>query len=128
MFYEMWQRFRLWMVSTADNTPLYIFLDDERRAPMKHWLVVRNPEDMIDLLLLKWNDIVAVSLDHDLGHRLTGYDVMKVIEEYAHTNNVPVPFRISVHSANPAGRQNILRAIRNLYAKGLYIFPNSNGE
>ncbi len=128
MFYEIWQKFRLWMVSTADQTPLYIFLDDERRPNKSNWLVVRNPEDMIDLILMKWNHIIAISLDHDLGHRLTGYDVMKVIEEHAVTNNVPVPFRISVHSANPAGRQNILRCIRSLYAKGLYIFSNINGE
>ncbi len=112
------------MVSTADNTPLYVFLDDERRPNKSHWLVVRNPEDMIDLLLLKWNDIVAVSLDHDLGHRLTGYDVMKVIEEHAHFTETPIPFRISVHSANPAGRANILRCIRNLHEKGLYQYTN----
>lgn len=121
MFYELWQKFRLWW-ALGGSGPLYLFLDDERRAPQKHWLVVRNPDQMIDILLEEWHFIVAVSLDHDLAHRLTGYDVMKVIEERAHFNETPIPFSISVHSANPTGRQNILRALKNMQQKGLYTF------
>lgn len=54
--------------------------------------------------------VTSISLDHDLGMSKTGMDVAKYIEEQAFLGNLP---RLvwNVHSLNPVGRQNIIRAM-----------------
>lgn len=81
-----------------------IYLDDERFAP-EGWTLIRDPVECIARINSFWEYVEELSLDHDLGeHSMTGYDVLCWIEEqivvYKRT-----PFPVSLHTANPIGRQ-----------------------
>lgn len=68
------------------------------------------PEQAI--ALLQDGDVTEISLDHDLGDDAhgTGYDVIAWIEEAVVTRGFKPP-RITIHSANPVGRDRMLRGI-----------------
>ena len=55
-----------------------VFLDDKRAAPAG-WTLVRTAEETI--ALLESGVVEQLSLDHDLGTELTGYDVLKRLEK-----------------------------------------------
>jgi Cyclic-phosphate processing Receiver domain len=91
-----------------------VFLDDIRPAPAG-WVRVRTPEEVIELL--RSGRVEAVSLDFDLGfrgeeERRTGEVVLGWIEERVFRGeadfDLPV---ITIHSANPVGRQRLQRAL-----------------
>jgi hypothetical protein len=86
-----------------------LYLDDVREAP-SGWHRVYWPDEAI--ALLQQGDVTEVSLDHDLGDdaRGTGYDVVAWIEEAVVTRGFKAP-RIFIHSANPVGRDRMLRGI-----------------
>jgi hypothetical protein len=88
-----------------------IWLDDVRPMPAEYDVWLRTAEQAI--LAIRLGGVTAISLDHDLGDESekTGYDVARFIEEGAFNDTV-APIEIHVHSANAAGRQNIIRAIR----------------
>ncbi len=91
-----------------------VYLDDIRNAP-DGWHRVYWPEEAIELLIK--GDVTHISLDHDLGDdtRGTGNDVITWIEE-AVINHGFKPPTIVVHSANPVGRERMIRGI-NAIAK-----------
>jgi len=87
-----------------------LWIDDVRPAP-SGWHRARDGWQAQRILEANWHDITAVSFDHDLGDSPTGYDVLVWIERrifagWRFTTN------LEIHSANPVGRQNMLRAIR----------------
>lgn len=86
-----------------------VYLDDVRDAP-PGWHRVLWPEEAISLL--ETGAVTELSLDHDLGDdaRGTGYDVILWIEEAVVTRHF-IPPRIAIHSANPVGRDRMLRGI-----------------
>jgi CheY-like chemotaxis protein len=87
-----------------------LWLDDERPAP-KGWLRVYTGEEAINIL--SKGNVTEISLDHDLGlGRMTGYDVAKWIEAKAIIGQLPKIERISVHSANPVGKQQMIVTLR----------------
>ena len=90
-----------------------IYLDDERQTP-EGWTRCFWPNEVIELL--KNNKVTHVSLDHDLGDdkRGTGYDVLKWIEEQAHTDDGYYPPMMYVHSANPAAKKRMQEAIDSI--------------
>lgn len=72
--------------------------------------------------LLKTGKVTHLSLDHDLGpaEAGTGYDVclfveQKVFEKSFDFKNPFVPPVMTVHSANPVGRQRMEVAIKMIY-------------
>lgn len=90
---------------------LKIFLDDERQEP-KGWIKKSNYLQCIEIL--EQCKVSHLSLDHDLGEEKTGYDVVKWIEEKSfHDASYQPPIMI-IHSANPAGRQNMERGIASI--------------
>lgn len=56
--------------------------------------------------------IISMSLDHDLGEEKNGYDCLKYVGEDCMNNGRKLPY-IEVHSANPAGRENMESYINN---------------
>ena len=86
-----------------------LYLDDVREAP-PGWHRVYWPDEAI--ALLEKGGVTHVSLDHDLGDdaRGTGYDVIAWIEEAVATRGFRAP-QIAIHSANPVGRERMLRGI-----------------
>jgi hypothetical protein len=86
-----------------------VYLDDVREAP-PGWQRVYWPDEAI--ALLAQGGVTDISLDHDLGDdaRGTGYDVVAWIEEAVVTRGFQPP-RIAIHSANPVGKERMLRGI-----------------
>ena len=97
---------------------LKIFLDDERNAP-NGWIRVATVKAAI--YLLEGGNVEIISLDHDLGTKETGYDVILWIEREVAERGI-IPPEIRVHSANAGaykkmilGMDSIKRlAMRNL--------------
>lgn len=84
-----------------------IFLDDCREAPAG-WVRTYTPKETIELL--KFNQVEALSLDHDLGddERIsTGYDVLLWIEERVIFDGYVPPTEIQVHSSNSSDSDDI---------------------
>ena len=78
------------------------------------WFVVRTVKRCLEMLEQHRGDVEILSLDHDLGETETydadrdrfptGYDVLCWLEERVHEDPAyPLPQRIQIHSANPAG-------------------------
>lgn len=89
-----------------------VFLDDVREAPAG-WVWIKYAEFLIPFLDQNWNRVECLSLDHDLTLPLTGYDVVKWIEEQVADGRY-VPFGIVIHSANPVGRKNMVAGILSI--------------
>jgi len=86
-----------------------IYLDDIRDAPIGMRLC-RTAEEAIDLIAS--GKVSFISFDHDLGTWLTGYDVACYIERTVANGKIRCP-AWRVHSANPIGRDNIMRAMQS---------------
>lgn len=86
-----------------------MWLDDVRTAP-EGWVWVKTYQQAITCL--EGNNVVQVSLDHDLGEEKTGYNVAQWIEERAASGNMG-KILWSVHSANTVGRKRIEAAMRS---------------
>lgn len=91
-----------------------VWLDDERPMPPEFDIWLRTADSAIRILRV--GGITRISLDHDLGEKLTGYDVAKFIEEAAYKKTL-APMEVTIHSANAVGRKNMEVAIRraNMY-------------
>jgi len=89
-----------------------VFLDDIRNPPDSSWNLVRTFSEAIKYL--ETGKVETISLDHDLGGILTGYDVAVWIEEKVWTGDFYPP-EILIHSANPVGRANIEAAKASIY-------------
>lgn len=88
---------------------MFIFLDDLRPCPPGAVLCRTAQEAMAHI---DTGQVTRISLDHDLGTELTGYDVAKHIELLVAEDRIPCP-AWSVHSANPVGRQRIEAAMQS---------------
>lgn len=87
-----------------------IWLDDLRDP--NHYghndmLWITNPEFVIKLI----GSFDEISFDHDLGTKLTGYDVAKEIEKAAWRGKLKKMPKWHIHSANPVGCDNIKKAM-----------------
>ena len=108
-----------------------LWVDDERNPsvwlPHIHWHRGRDPDELDDWLWVKTaqeaiahlesEDIVEVSLDHDLGDPDEvgdGYMVAVWIEERVATDEDYIPPVIHVHSSNVAGRQRLEAAVASI--------------
>lgn len=92
-----------------------VYLDDERAAP-EGWVLVKTAEDAI-LMLMKHPQITHLSLDHDLGTELTGYDVLLWIELQVHEAGLSKVPELSVHSANSGARPKMELAVEAINKK-----------
>lgn len=90
-----------------------LYLDDERTTPQGWHRAFTAPEA---IALLTKGGVEEISLDHDLGppEAGTGYQVAKWIENRVAADVNYLPPKMSIHSANPVGRQNIQGAIDSI--------------
>ncbi|MCD6436385.1 MAG: hypothetical protein J7L15_08395 [Clostridiales bacterium] len=88
-----------------------LYLDDERTAP-NGWVNIKSAEMAIQLL--KKGVVEELSLDHDLGRKKTGYDVLLWIEKEMLTQGFSMPNAIYIHTANPVGRMKMEQAISSI--------------
>lgn len=108
---------------------IFIWLDDERKISEK-WTIIaednidfilfRTGEDLIDWYKVIGNkyDKIFISLDHDLGNGLSGYDVAKYIVEHQ-----LLLTGFTVHSMNPVGVKNIIDLLTHY---GYYKLVSTN--
>ena len=94
-----------------------VFMDDMRTPfseepnddiPDPYWVVVRTIQDTKTLLSL--GVVSDLALDHDMGLTKgaeTGYDLLKWME----ANDIWPKGSITVHTGNPAGRENMLSVL-----------------
>src|SRR5690349_6428977 len=114
---------------------MYLFLDDERvpsvvtwdaefPSPDMPWNIVRNIDEFKQFIDTYLPKITHIAFDHDLGpdhypwngnkhdDGRTGMDCAKYLVEQCIDRNITLP-RFSVHSLNPAGRENIRALLNN---------------
>jgi hypothetical protein len=98
-----------------------IWLDDIRDAPDETWIVARNAEKFKELLEAHWRDIQEISFDHDIasfdifGEEITGYHCLCWVEKIWYNDCTFVVPKMSVHSANPPGRDKMRKVIEMMY-------------
>ena len=85
-----------------------VWLDDVRPMPKGYDVHVRTAEEAI--ALLKTGKVRKISLDHDLGEEMTGYDVAKFIEAGAVAGTL-APIDCLVHSQNVVGAAQMRMAL-----------------
>lgn len=92
-----------------------LWLDDIREAP-EGWVHFTSPWKALEAILRHGDMIEEWSLDHDLGDNVpTGYDFLCMIELLvAKGLEVHIPAEVNIHSANPAGRDNMLAALGSI--------------
>lgn len=103
----------------ASDSPLKVYLDDERPAYDETWYLTETPEETIELL--KTGRVQALSLDNDLGLKndegkpeRDGYSVCFWLEEQVFMNGFNAPEDIKVHSANPVASDRMSVVIMKL--------------
>lgn len=84
---------------------MYLWIDDERQPPGPGWEHAPTFDAATTCLAL--SQFHTVSLDHDLGERKSGYDVVKWMIE-----NGRLPGRVILHTANPVGRNSMREALQ----------------
>ena len=77
-----------------------LYVDDIRSAPTG-WVLARTIKESINYL--KTGNVDCLSLDHDLGSKQTGMDIVN----YCIDKQI-FPNRIEIHSKNPVGKQNMI--------------------
>lgn len=93
-----------------------VYLDDCRPCP-EGWTLARTARECMDMLAA--GGVTHLSLDHDLGEALTGYDVLLWIEERVAFAGFEPP-RISLHTDNAGARPKMAdaaRAIARMYER-----------
>lgn len=93
-----------------------VYMDDLRLGPYndavfggfewQDYVIVRSIANTKELL--SSGLVFDLSLDHDMGSELTGYDLVKWM---ADTNTWPKG-KMFIHTANPVGRNNMVATIK----------------
>lgn len=108
---------------------MYVVIDDERTFadfPDEDTVYFRTSQDAIDFLkAVNWDDVREIWLDHDLGGDDTAMRVVDfLVEHYFYACEVyNWDGKIYVHSMNPVGANNIVRALERYYAVARTTLP-----
>lgn len=81
-----------------------LWVDDLREPPDTSWVIARSVGTAIELLHSGW--VIELSLDHDLGDGVDGYEVARWLEEHPQF----MPSVAGCHSSNPVGAARITAA------------------
>ena len=84
-----------------------LFLDDLRSPPDGTWVVARSVA-AAKVYITEYGVPYQVSFDHDLGGQDTPALLHWLIEKHLDEELDITGITVSVHSANPVGRENIL--------------------
>lgn len=94
-----------------------VWLDDKRVGPCG-WIHLKNALDGVNFIKEHGISIEEMSFDHDLGYEgprdgtpEDGHDVAKVLEEMAYLGKIRSDIKLSVHSSNSAGANEIRLAL-----------------
>ncbi|MGH2950492.1 MAG: cyclic-phosphate processing receiver domain-containing protein [Solirubrobacterales bacterium] len=108
------------------ESPLRVWLDDDRedRAARPGWTQVTTAAEAIELL--RTGTVFELSLDHDLGddeRHGRGIDVVDFLVSEQEERGRPLWPRggITLHTANPYGRDAMARAIRRYAPRAMHV-------
>jgi len=97
---------------------LKLYVDDERTSP-DGWILAKNYDEAIAILIKEEGNIYAISLDHDLGgigtNEKTGQDIALWLEKQVYTQGYKAPRHMTSHSQNPVGKQNIKLTLYSIW-------------
>lgn len=88
-----------------------MFLDDERVAPYP-WIHIYSGEDLIEALKNSTITVETLSMDHDLGSGMDGYETVKEIV-MNHPRVLEKVHLIQFHTDNSMGRVNMYKYLKN---------------
>ena len=83
---------------------------DDRRSIINANYVARTYDDGIEQLT-NYGPWDILFLDHDLGCKGTGYDILCYLENHKDL----LPNKVELITMNPVGRENMVRVLRKLY-------------
>ena len=91
-----------------------LFIDDMRDPP-EGWDLARSSEEAIDKIHSNRYDVI--SFDHDLGDadKLSGYDVLCMVEQDASHHVFPYRIFIMIHTANSSVIGKMLYGARSIH-------------
>jgi Cyclic-phosphate processing Receiver domain len=101
-----------------------LWLDDVRKPPDDSWTWAQNAEDFSALLADYGRQCTEISFDHDIssydyiGNEITGYHCLCWVEKKVYNGEMQLP-KMTVHSANPAGRKKMELAIQRMQERGV---------
>lgn len=108
---------------------MIVLIDDLRSFKRRHkeFAILRSSDEAVRWLQRSPRDVTISELwlDHDLGGEDTIMPVVDVLSAAAFEG---APFNISqifVHSANPVGAQNVMRALSRWYPRVSRVSPFS---
>jgi len=90
---------------------------DDVRPPPEDWVWAKNNDEAKDIFAVYGDEVVAISLDHDLGAKpedglyargLSEDNGLKLVDWMIETGNLPA--EIIIHSWNPVGAQRMWAA------------------
>jgi hypothetical protein len=84
---------------------MQLYVDDMRKAPSSDWVVAHTYAEAINRL--RTCNVTTMSLDHDLGARMTGYDICLWMSDPVHQDMFEWPTVIILHTSNTVGRDNM---------------------
>lgn len=87
-----------------------LYLDDVRFPDQPDLQLVRTAKEAIKLI--NTGKVEFISLDHDLGTSVTGYDVACYIELLVASGIIRCP-AYRIHSANPVGAERMAKAMES---------------
>jgi molecular chaperone DnaK (HSP70) len=93
-----------------------LWIDDLRDPPDDTWIWAKTSTEALHALATR--QVTEVSFDHDLGGDDTTMRVANYIERLA-AQGRRAPPKWSVHSANPVGKENLIRTLSS--AERLWI-------
>jgi len=103
-------------------TPSQFFLDDIRPAPPGIWHHALTGEAAIAYLDDHAAELTLISLDHDLGLGLSGYDVVCHLEKLHSAGALHPDVQVFVHSANPVGIERMCKVLEKMFSKSWKTF------
>ena len=89
-----------------------LYVDDRRQPTGDYEVLARTVERAIHHL--QSGEVTHLSLDHDLGGERNGVEVLDWIQREMTENGLVPPEVMVAHSANPAGRAALERAIESI--------------
>jgi hypothetical protein len=92
-----------------------LFLDDERSVPNNTWHRAYNADEAIKFLDQYGPYMTHISLDHDLGTKLSGYDVICYMEGLEQSGRLSPDVQVTIHSANPPGAMRMAKVCEKMF-------------
>jgi len=105
-----------------------LFVDDVREPWSDSWVVARNADDAIDLICKNTSTLKQLSIDHDLGGKLTGYDILNVLCDMINHGYIEKLNLIIIHTMNVPALKKMMQAAEYCAHRVIRVVVEVNSE